>query len=109
MSITSLSNQTITVENPDGSLNAHGQKGFGAAVTVKCRFERIYKTIVTDQREREPVHATAGIPPQYTVQRGARVTYGTDKYRVITVAEAPGRSGSVHHRILMLQEWSYLA
>jgi len=108
MSVTSLSKQTITIENPSGIQDRHGKKAFGAAASAKCRFERIYKTIVTAEREREPIHAMVGLPPSYTVAIGARVTYGSDQYRVLQIAESPGANGNVHHRILMLQLWGYV-
>lgn len=107
MSITSLSNQLISIENPTGRQNRHGQPGFGSAASARCRFERTYKTIITAERERDPVHAVVGLPASVTIVRGARVTYGTDVYRVIQLAEAVGASGAIHHREALLQEWSY--
>lgn len=108
MSVGSLSNQTITIEVPTGLQDRHGQKAFGAPSTAKCRFERIYKVITTAEREREPIHAMVGLPPTYTVTASSRITYGTDQYRVIQIAESPGASGQIHHRILMLQLWGYV-
>ncbi len=108
MSVISLSNQTITIENPSGTMDRHGQKAFGAAVSARCRFERTYKTIMTAERDREPIHAMVGLPPSYTIVRGARVTYEGEQYRVIQVSESPGAGGSIHHRILMLQLWGYV-
>lgn len=109
MSVSTLSNQTIVIENPSGTRNKHGQAAFSAGVTSKCRFERTYKTVITAEREREPIHAIAGLPAATVVAIGARVTYGSNKYKVISVAEAPGANGSIHHREIMLQLWSFMS
>lgn len=108
MSVSTLSNQSITIENPAGTQDKHGQPVFSTGATALCRFERTYKTIVSAEREREPVHAIAGLPPGVTIVRGARVTYGSDQYRVIQLAEAVDGSGTVHHREAMLQLWGYV-
>ena len=107
MSFNGLLRQSITIKNPSGDPDLHGKESFGAAATVRCRFERTYKTIVTAQREREPVHAVAIVPPATIVSRGAQVQFGSDLYRVIERADAPGRNGQLHHLELMLQEWSF--
>lgn len=107
MSFNSLLRQSISVENPSGSKDLHGKDSFGSATTVKCRFERVYKTITTAQREREPIHGMAIVPPTATVEQGAKVTFGTDTYRVMARSDAPGKNGSIHHYELMLQLWSY--
>lgn len=107
MSFLGLLRQTITVNNPSGTKDLHGKDAYGASATVKARFERTYKTIVTAQREREPIHAIAAIPSTANVQVGAKVTFGSDLYRVLERADVPGRNGSVHHYELMLQLWSF--
>lgn len=107
MSVSTLSNQTITVENPTGLRDKHGKNAFSAGTSVSCRFERTYKTIKTEQREREPIHAIAGVPPGSSILVGARVTYDGQTYRALSVAEAIDGAGNVHHRELMLQLWSY--
>lgn len=107
MSVNTLSNQTVTIENPTGTRDKHGQAAFGAGTSAAVRFERTYKTIKTEEREREPIHALMGCPPAVTIAKGARVTYQTDTYRVMQVAEAIDGSGDVHHREAMLQLWSY--
>lgn len=107
MSLSGLLNQSITVENPTGSRDLHGKPALGAAATVQCRFERKYRTIVTAGREQEPIHAVAVVGPTADVEIGAAVTFGSDKYRVLERADAPGRNGSIHHYELMLQLWSF--
>lgn len=107
MSISTLSNQTVTIENPSGTRTRTGQDNFGAPTTVACRFERTYKTIKTENREREPIHAVMGVDGGITIQAGAKVTYSGEVFRAITIAEAIDGSGAVHHREVNLQLWSY--
>lgn len=107
MSFQGLLRQTISVKNPTGAKDLHAKDAFGAAADVKCRFERVFKTIVTANREKEPIHAMAAIMPTAAVAKDAQVTYGSDVYRVMQVSDSPGRNGSIHHYELMLQLWSY--
>ena len=107
MSVESLSHQSITIENPSGTLNRYGKSGFSASTTALVRFERTYKTIKTDTKEREPIHALVGLEPDISISKGARVVYGSDSYRVMEIAEAVDGDGAVHHREAMLQLWSY--
>lgn len=107
MSVSTLSNQTVTIENPTGRRDKHGQEAFGVAASASVRFERTYKVIKTETSERDPIHAIMGIPAGVTIQKGSRVTYGGDQYKVIQLTEAIGADGSVHHREAMLQLWSY--
>lgn len=109
MSVNTLSNQSVTIENPTGSRDKHGQAAFSAPAAERVRFERTYKTIKTVDREREPIDAVMGCPPDVTIEKGARVTYGTEKYRTMQIAEAVDGSGNVHHREVMLQLWSFSA
>lgn len=107
MTVDTLSNQSVTIENPSGARDKHGQSGFSAPFSASVRFERTYKTIKTENREREPINAVMGCPASVSIQRGAKVTYGSDAYRAIMVQEAIDGSGNVHHREVMLQLWSY--
>ena len=107
MSVSTLSNQSVTIENPTATRTRTGQNNFGSPTTATVRFERTYKTIKTEEREREPIHALMGCDPAITISKGARVTYGTDVYRAMQIAEAIGGDGTVHHREVMLQLWSY--
>lgn len=107
MTVDTLSNQTVTIENPSGTRDKHGQEAFSAGASASVRFERTYKIIKTENREREPIHAVMGLPAAVSIQRGARVTYGSDVYKVLQLAEAIDGSGTVHHREAMLQLWSY--
>jgi hypothetical protein len=107
MSFAGLLNQSLEIANKNNTPDLHGRDSFGSESTVNCRFERVYKTIVTAEREREPIHAQAMIGTGFVPTRGARVQYGGTTYRCIEIAEAPGRNGQVHHYELMLQEWDY--
>lgn len=107
MSVNTLSNQSVTIENSTGKKDRFGQVGFSAPVTASVRFERTYKTIKTADHEREPIDAIMGMPPDITIAKGARVTYGGETYRAMSIAEAVDGSGAVHHREVMLQIWSF--
>ena len=107
MSISTLSNQTVTIANPSGTRTRTGQDNFDSPTTATVRFERTYKTIKTEEREREPIHAVMGMDPSISISVGAKVTYGSDTYRAMTIAEAIDGSGTVHHREVNLQLWSY--
>lgn len=107
MSVSSLSNQTVTIEIPSGTRTRTGQANYSTGEDATVRFERTYKTIKTEQREREPIHAVMGLPSSVTIEKEARVTYGSEVYRVIELAEAIDAAGNVHHREAMLQLWSF--
>lgn len=107
MSVTNLSNQTVSIANPSGTRTRTGQANFSAASNAQVRFERTYKTIKTEEREREPIHAVMGVPPDVSISVGAKVTYGSEVFRAMTIAEAIGPGGAVHHREVNLQLWSF--
>lgn len=107
MSFNSLLRQSITISNPSGTADLHGKDSFSAGQAVRCRFERVYKTVVTAEREREPIHGVAIIGPGFTPQVGAKVQYGSDIYRLLERSDAPGRNGALHHYELMLQLWEF--
>lgn len=107
MSFNSLLRQTITVKNPTGAKDLHGKETLGSGTDYSCRFERVYKVITTAQRDKVPIQAQAIVGRGATVQIGAQVTFGSDKYRVMVRNDAPGRNGAIHHYELMLQEWEF--
>lgn len=107
MSFTSLLRQTIIISNPSGTPDLHAKDSFGSPTTVKCRFERVYKTIVTATREREPIHGMAIIAPGFVPEEGGKVEFGTDVYRIMTRSDAPGKAGRIHHYELQLQLWEF--
>lgn len=107
MGINHLLNQTITIANPSGTRDLHGKPSLGAPTSVSARFERTTKTIVTAEREREPIHGIVFVPPGTSVSIGAKVTYDGEDYRVMTRSDIVVGSGSVHHYELMVQLWSY--
>lgn len=107
MGINHLLNQSITIENPTGSRDLHGKRAFGASSSVSARFERTNKTIVTAEREREPIHGIVFVAPGTTVAIGSKVTYDGEDYRVMTRSDIVVGSGSTHHLELMVQLWSY--
>ena len=107
MAITHLLRQTAVIRNPSGTTDLHGKPTLSTGTTVKARFERTHKTIVTAQREREPIHGIVFVSPDTTVEIGAKVTYDSQDYRVIDRADVVGRNGQVHHYELFCQLWSF--
>lgn len=107
MSISHLLNQSISVRNPSGTRDLHGKRALGTATTVRARFERTNKTIVTAEREREPIDGIVFVGPSATVEIGAKVTYDGTDYRVMTRSDVVVGSGGLHHYELMVQLWSY--
>lgn len=107
MSFAGLLRQSIAISNPNNTPDLHGKDSYASPMTVKCRFERVYKTIVTANRDREPIQGQAVILPSFTPVEGAKVVFGGEAYRVMARSDAPGRNGQVHHYELMLQLWSY--
>lgn len=110
MALAHLLNQTVSVINPGGSLNRHGDPTFtGPGVEYRARFERTHKSISTEERDRAPIHGVAIVGPTADISNGAQLTYDGTKYKVVERSEAIGRSGNVHHIELMCQLWSYAA
>lgn len=107
MAFEDLLNQTITVENPSSTRDKHGKEALGSATTVDARVQRVNKVVVTKQREKEPVHLEVGVGPGTTIALGARVTYDSEQFRVMTRSEAIGRGGEVHHLEVLCQLWSF--
>jgi hypothetical protein len=107
MSINQLLNQTITVKIPTGSHDVHGKPALGAEVEYRARIERTYKTIITPNKDREPVHAVGFVGPDSNIPIGSQVVYGSDTYRVLQRSDVVGRRGRLHHNELMLQLWSF--
>lgn len=107
MSLKSFLKHTISVENPTGSTDRHGDDAFGAATDVPARAERKFKVTVDKDKERRPIHMQFIVGPSSTVLIGARVTYDGEVYRVVERNDAPGRRGDIHHYELMCQYWSF--
>ena len=107
MSFTALLRQTISVKSMDGARDLHGKRALGTATEYRARFERTYKTIVTAEREREPIHAVVFVGKDADIEVGAQVTYDSQEYRVLERSDVAGRNGRVHHYELMLQLWSF--
>lgn len=107
MAISGLLNQTVSIKNASGTRDLHGKRALGTAFSVSARFERTYKTIVTEDREKEPIHGVVFVPTGTSVSVGDKIVYGTDEYRVINRLDHVGRNGSIHHIELLVQLWSY--
>lgn len=107
MALNTLLNQSILLENPTGTRDLHGKRGLAASQSIRARFERTYKTIVTETREKEPIHGVVFVPPDTDVEIGARVTYQGVHFRVVSRMDQVGRSGALNHKELFVQLWSF--
>lgn len=106
MSFASMLNQTVYIE-PAGALDAYGNTSFGAPVSYKARFQETTKTIVTPERERQPIDGVVFLAPAAIVEIGSRVTYGGKQYRIMRRDVITAGNGQTHHYELMVQLWSY--
>lgn len=107
MNIKHLLNQTITIENPDGTITRQGKPNFDAVFTEQARCERTNKVISTRERDREPIDLVAFLQTTNTVKKGARLTYNDETYRIMSVSDVVGMNGSRHHYEIMAQLWSF--
>lgn len=107
MAIAHLLKQQISIKNPATANDGFGKPTFGSAAGMKARFERVNKTVVTVDHEREPIDGIVYVGPSGAIIVGAQVTYESELYRVIKIADVPDRRGRLHHRELMVQLWSY--
>lgn len=107
MSFNALLRQTISVKNRDGARDLHGKQALGSSTDYKARFERTYKTIVTAEREREPIHGIVFVPKNVDISIGAQLIYGSEEFRVLEREDVVGRNGRVHHYELLVQLWSF--
>jgi len=64
---------------------------------------------MTAEREREPIDGIIFVAPGTSVSKSARLTYQTEKYRVIKIEDVVGKNGTTHHFEIMVQLWSYKA
>ncbi len=107
MAIRHLLNQTVGIKNPTTTRDKYGKIGLGAGVTYRARVQLTKKTIITAEREREPIDMIAFLEPSTTINIGAQMTYGSTLYRVIAISPVPGRNGETNHFEVMAQLWSY--
>lgn len=107
MSFGGMLNQTLTVKNPGTGRDKDGNETLGSSFTVRGRLERTAGTVVTPERERDPVHALVAVNSDANIEHGAQITYQGTKYRVLTIADAIGMDGSIHHSELKCQLWNF--
>ena len=99
--IGTLLNQTVTLE-PFASRNEYDEASFGAAVTVKARFQEENKIVKGPQGEDIGTDALVFLPASAAVEYATRVTYSGVKYRVVTISKVFDR-GALHHFECRLQ------
>lgn len=107
MALGGLLNQTITYENPTAGRTEEGVALYAAAVSCPARFEQVNKTILSAQKEREPINGRVFIGPNETILQEARVTYAETLYRVLSIEKVVVGNGKLHHYELLVQLWSF--
>ncbi len=107
MSFQSLLRQTVSIENPGTARDKNGRAVLGSSTSYKARVQRTNKTIITAERDREPIDAIIFLDRNAVVSKGAKLTYDSEAYRVMTIEDVPGRNGTTHHYEIKAQLWSY--
>lgn len=107
MSLASLLRQTAQYEDPNGGQNRQGDRTLGTAIQMKVRVERTNKTIVTAEREREPIDAIIFAGPDESISIGGRFTYEGTQFRVMRLSDVVGANGRRHHWEVEAQLWSF--
>lgn len=107
MAINHLLNQTGHLETETGVTDRHGKPTFAAGANINIRFEQTSKIIATATKEREPIDGIVFVKPNQTVDIGDKLTYNEVEYRVMRVSPIVVGNGTVHHKELLVQRWSY--
>ncbi len=107
MSFQALLRQTVSVQNPGTTRDKTGRVSLATAVSYKARVQRTNKTIVTAERDREPIDAIIFLNRDAIIQKGGKITYDSEEYRIMTIEDVVGRNGSTHHYEVKAQLWSY--
>lgn len=107
MSYNSFMRQSAAYQNPGATRDKQGRPALGSSNSITCRFQRTNKTIVTAEREREPIHGIVFSKPGDDIQVGGKFIYDGTDYRVMTREDVVDGKGTLHHRELMVQLWSY--
>lgn len=107
MAITHLLLQSCTL-NPAGSArDKHGNPTIASGTTYPCRFQKTSKSIITPEKETEPIHAIIFFDKNVDIATGSQIVFGTDKYRVMSAQPMIGAGGKVSHIEVMAQLWSF--
>lgn len=109
MSFNSFMHHSMQVENPGTQKDKQGRPILGTTKTIRGRVEITNKTIINKEREREPIDALVYLQPTELINRGSKITYENQEYRVMKIAPMPGRRGKIHHQEIWAQRWSYAA
>jgi hypothetical protein len=107
MAINNFFNQTITVENPAETRNRQGRFDFDTPITLKARVERTNRTVTSAEHDRVPIDAVIYSGPAFEVKNGAKITYGSDTFLVVTKSDVVKGNGRLHHYEIMARLWSF--
>ena len=107
MAITHLLLQSCTLSAVGSTRDKHGNPSLSSGVAYRCRFQKTNKTIVTPEKETEPIHAIIFFEPTVDVGVGSQIQFGSDKYRVMSAEPMIGAGGKTSHIEVMAQLWSF--
>lgn len=105
MSFNGLLNQTVTI-TAGSARDKFGKLTFGSGTDYKARFEKTSKNIFNKQNELEPIDGVVFVKPDTTVSIGDRLVHNSLTYKVMKIDEVVVGTGTLHHKELMVQEWS---
>lgn len=105
MALSTLLNQTVTI-SAKGPANEVGEITFSTATDYPARFEEADGTIMTAQKEREPIDGRVFVDADCLVAVGDKLVYNEVEYKVMRVSKDIGGPGSLHHSELVVQECS---
>lgn len=104
MSVNGLLNQQITIANMS-SYNAYGREVVGASTTVQARFQKSNKQKLLPNGSLITIEAIVYVPSGTTVAIDAKVTFGSDDYKVYGIYTAVDGTGRTNHLKLELTKW----
>lgn len=107
--INGLLNQTVTIQ-PQSSYSEDGREVVGNAVTETWRVQPISKTIFSPRGALErgsllTIDAIGYAPKTTVAEIDAKITVGSEVYKVYSKYPVPGRDGQTHHVKVQLLRW----
>ena len=107
--INGLLNQTVTIQ-PQSSYSEDGREILGSAITESWRVQPTSKTTfeprgAQDRGQLLTINAIGYAPPDTVANIDAKVTVGSEIYKVYAKYPVPGRNGQTHHVKVQLLRW----
>lgn len=104
MSLASLLNQTGTLYSKS-TKDLAGRPSQVNGRSIRCRFEQVKKTIVTQAGKTEPIDGLAFFAGDETATPGDKFVFSSQNYRIMKVAPIIVGGGQTHHLEAFLQLW----